>query len=405
MKNFIKFLSACAMLSAPAATYGQSYPIEKTTEIKVAKPAFLFNYKDSSTGMHDLYISTFQPFGADKVLKISNIDAGIQANTFEVNTVLPNVKWPNEIGQIPSEIFGDDYYTSAGGFLVPGKSDGAITVFHGNTSESFELTSVKKGYFYHRVVWHDVNSDGKLDIITARTNKPIFGASKGELLWLENPGVNHKTTWKEHMIAKGPDVHFRVADLDDDSIVEIIAAEFFSKKLSLIQRTGDTWIRTLLDDTLGSAFDLELKDINNDGKVDLLVTNHEPDEKAAVFTYEIPENLTDKWTRHTLFSGFVTLQKGINQASPGEAMAVHPDQSNKNMKPVILVSGDGSQNAHILVPASEDPNNWDYTEKSFLNAEATVGKMAVDDVNGDGLLEIFVPSYDKNTIHVFSFTK
>ena len=60
---------------------------------------------------------------------------------------------------------------------------------------------------------------------------------------------------------------------------------------------------------MGKPFDIELHDLNNDGKLDLLATNHENDDKAAVFGYEIPADLTSKWKRHTLYSGFKTLQK------------------------------------------------------------------------------------------------
>lgn len=50
-----------------------------------------------------------------------------------------------------------------------------------------KLTTDKDGYFYHMVIWRDMNSDGRMDILTARVNKPVFGSSVGELLWLEQP--------------------------------------------------------------------------------------------------------------------------------------------------------------------------------------------------------------------------
>ena len=47
------------------------------------------------------------------------------------------------------------------------------------------------------------------------------------------------------------------------------------------------WVRTV-DDDLGAGFDLSLIDLNNDGRLDILATNHENDERAGVFAYEIP---------------------------------------------------------------------------------------------------------------------
>ncbi len=51
---------------------------------------------------------------------------------------------------------------------------------------------------------------------------------------LENPGFLNNTPWKEHKLADGPDVMINIVELDnDDSTIEIVAAEFFSKKISL----------------------------------------------------------------------------------------------------------------------------------------------------------------------------
>lgn len=405
MKNLYRFLKAASSVLALTSSTVNAYELNKITEINVQKPAFLFNYVNNSTGEFDLYISSFGPFRSGSVQTVNNINSQILSNEFTVSTAIDSLKWPNEITQVPAEIFGENVFAVADGFLVPGKATGSITVFNKERNVNFKLTKDKGGFFYHRVVWHDVNGDGLLDAITARAKKPMIGRSRGELVWLEQPVNNKASTWKEHFITEGPDVHFRISDLDGNGEIEIISTEFFGKKLSITEQKGNAWERTIIDSNLGSAFDLALEDVNNDGKKDLLVTNHEGDSNASVFVYEVPANIHDKWTRHTIHSGFVTRQKGMGQASPGEAMAVHPSKDSLNSKPVILVSGDGSQHAHILIPISEDPNNWEYKADTFLNAGCTVGKMAVTDVNSDGYLEVFVPAYDKDTVHVFSFSK
>ena len=384
----------------------EKYKLEKLTEINVEKPAFLFNYIDSEDQLHDLFISSFGPFRTGSISQLGNIDEQLSKDAgYSVTNLVTNLKWPNEITKVPEDIFGENSFGVADGFLLPGKGTGSITIFNKKTGIIAKLTKDKPGFFYHRVIWHDMNGDGLLDIVTARAKKPLIGKAQGELIWLEQPSGNKIITWKEHLIVKGPDVHFRVKDLDGDGIVEILSAEFFHKRFSITTKIDGVWKRRILDDKLGSPFDLEIVDLNNDGKVDVLITNHEGDQSAGVFGYEIPHNLADPWIRHTLFSGFVTRQKGMRQASPGEAMAVHPEINNTNMKPLILVSGDGSQNAHILTPVSEDPDNWSYEEASFLNAGCTVGKMAADDIDNDGMLEVFVPAYDRNKVHVFDFIK
>ena len=64
--------------------------------------------------------------------------------------------------------------------------------------------------------------------------------------------------------------------------------------------------KSSLDDTLGAAFDLEY-DLNNDGEKDLLVTNHEGNNKASIYAYEGPSNpFTGDWIRHTLLTDIKT---------------------------------------------------------------------------------------------------
>ena len=72
-------------------------------------------------------------------------------------------------------------------FLVPGRSTGAVEVVDLYSGEKLTLTKKKSGYFYHKVVWQDINNDGRLDAVSARGKKPIFGGSDGELIWLEQP--------------------------------------------------------------------------------------------------------------------------------------------------------------------------------------------------------------------------
>jgi hypothetical protein len=48
----------------------------------------------------------------------------------------------------------------------------------------------------------------------------------------------------------------------------------------------------------------------------------------------------------------------------------------------VAVAGDASQSAYILIPNSEDPNDWNYNATAFHNCHATVGGIAVGDVDG-----------------------
>ena len=106
---------------------------------------------------------------------------------------------------LAQNIFGGGYI-NASGFLIPGKATGNINYI----DDQGKVTKLVKegGFFYHTVKWYDMNGDGLKDIVTARAKKPIFGSSKGELIWLEQPSDgNPLQIWKEHLITVGPDVN------------------------------------------------------------------------------------------------------------------------------------------------------------------------------------------------------
>eukprot|EP00588_Corethron_pennatum_P022251 CAMPEP_0194318074 /NCGR_PEP_ID=MMETSP0171-20130528/14717_1 /TAXON_ID=218684 /ORGANISM="Corethron pennatum, Strain L29A3" /LENGTH=825 /DNA_ID=CAMNT_0039074867 /DNA_START=109 /DNA_END=2586 /DNA_ORIENTATION=- len=148
-------------------------------------------------------------------------------------------------------------------------------------------------WFYHKAVWVDLTGDGRLSILTARAQRPHSDHSSpdhrnGQLVWLERPAPHHTdaatgqprnkdgtpfdafasrhTPWRERILDEGPDVMFNVADLDpSDNTIEVIAAQFFGKKVTLhsIERGPKprvTFSRTL-DDTCGASYSAVLVDL------------------------------------------------------------------------------------------------------------------------------------------------
>lgn len=324
----------------------------------------------------------------------------------------------------PKEI-GQAVVATAGGFLVPGRSTGTITLFDASDLAEIKATQVstdKKGWFYHKIVWYDVDGDGKLDILAARATAPSNPA--GELIWLKQPSTNAAATthWEERVIVQGPDVDFDVVDLDGDSKPEIVAAQFFSaSQLAIYSCEEATWSLcnsssvkiSIVDNERGPFFTVKTGDFNNNGIVDLLVSNNQDggkDGSGSVFVYE-QNNSTKNWSRHELATGFLPYPSLIpspgphSRGAPGSSVAFHIETTKEgHAKPQILLSGDDGGFVALLRPLSEDSDDWNYSVEYVCNSTGTMGTPSVADLDGDGLTELIIPYYSEGKIEIFNFS-
>jgi len=247
------------------------------------------------------------------------------------------IKWPNEVASIPRQQYVMNHQTNStnreqledallvtDGFLVPGKDKGGLYVVQhpGNslTERRVCLTGVmnlqgdiingESDWFYHRAVWMDMTGDGRQSILAARAKLPLLKGNsqddngtlgKGQLVWLERPMPHTfdvrtgtpldvdgtvfdpfspaNTPWKLRVLDDGPDVMFSVADLDpQDDTIEVIASQFFSKKLSLhsikLGLDPKVTFRRVIDDRCGAAFSSVLADL--DGLTTMQHAAHHP---------------------------------------------------------------------------------------------------------------------------------
>lgn len=407
-------------LTRPKTGVGASegpYEYRPLGKISVKDPAFV-RVLQCSNSPPSLWITHFSALTAGEVLRVFNLSASYpNFSAANVQLLSSDFKWPNIISIAPAEI--GEYLVVPDGFLVPLKETGGLYLLKINCNSSeisqplltaatpIEITAPKTSFFYHMVVWQDMNNDGLLDVVTARANDPLFGTPSGQLLWLEQPKTDPLTNvpWTEHPLVDGPETVFIFTDLDpEDDQYEVIAPQFFTQHLALYAfglKNNSLLYSRYLDETIGPAYDAELVDLNNDGARDLLITNHVGDSGGSVYGYEIPSDFRKgDFKRHTLATGFAVTEKGSHQYAPGFAYSFKPHTSYDG-KPYILVAGDGSQKAYLLTPTVAD---FTYNNTVIVSFDGVVGSIGFGDIIGkDGWTEFFVPDYDGNAIYGYTF--
>jgi len=410
--NFSSIMMSALLASSGVMTMGALY--RQIGQFNCPNAAFVnvFDLKTTKNSIkHPVLVPTsFGAFSSGSVYFIDNPSGFLKDTKSETPEQVDGFKWPNIVVPVPESV-APNAVLVADGFLVPGKSTGGLYIISAPDGDfgavsPVKISTDKNGWFYHNATFIDMNNDGHLDVMSARAQKGIF-SSGGELLWLENPGTSNGQ-WTEHVIVQGPDVIFQVTEIDGDpNTVDVVAAQFFSSKLSAYfinkaQPTKGTAVD--IDTGLGQAYSVNVVDINADGKLDLLVTTHENGPKSAVYAYEIPSNVKNgTWTRHTLAdaSNFKVTEGGFNQDAPGFAYAFYPNLKGNNKKPYILVAGDGSQTAYLMSPKSAD---FDYSIEKIISVNGVIGSIGIGDIDNDGYVEFFVPNYDKSTVYAYTFS-
>lgn len=376
--------------------------------------------------------TTFGPFGKDNVFALGPLSAGQGA---KVSTLSDQFSWPNEAYEVPAAVKAKANLTGsviavADGFIFPLKQTGGIHLLQvgdGLTVSVNTISEVKHAWFYHHSEWMDVDMDGVMDVVAARSIKPFLrGNVDSEFVWFKNHGDG---TWgKTQVITKGPGVGFRAADIDGDGKMEIIATEFFlHQQLAIYSCPETSWAKcadkgnvaeTVIDSTDGPFFQCSWVDLNTDGKMDILATAQQQtiDNNVIpgkVLAFEQPSGWTagnTNWTRHVLADGYLPQPKQpTGSGAPGIPVAFHMT-ANSVEKPLVVLSGDDGGVVDLLTPASTSQSDWTYTKETLYTSHTatsqgvnTIGSVLVAPATGSEGPQLFIPSYAESKLLMYKF--
>ncbi|GBG89949.1 hypothetical protein CBR_g50039 [Chara braunii] len=313
---------------------------------------------------------------------------------------------------------------------LPG-DDGGVLVVGVDTSNPAETQTIAivpekrdssgNQWIYSNFFFHDVNGDGFTDIVTVRmtpagppcfppnnccgppwSGQPPFDCFEGpffpfwgQVIWFEQPQslkAARAGNWPlrvliggNRQINLGPSTELDLQDIDGDGVPEMVAVDFWGKRVHLLWAVNpsrnQSWsdpknikVVTVTEKTLGNIYDCEFADVNGDGRVDILATNHVPSNtpsvKASLVAFEIPPDFKTAqnpiFQSHVIDDDFPTRWKPGSLA-PGYIKVLPPPKGRvhatglEQTQPVILMAGDGSGSWYVYAPV----RGWRFTKTTI----------------------------------------
>ncbi len=371
-------------------------------------------------------------------------------------STISGLVWPNQVTD-PQVIAGREVIAVAEGFFsfpfAKESQAGTVTLLSvdqiADSNKSpliHRIFPKEKSWFYHQADWIDMDHDGLLDLLTARSNwNPILSLLdaniakvygklqwlpfikklmppefvRGEMVWFKNPGPGTALAgeWKKNLLLddknaakSAPDLFFRFCQIGGKTV--LIAPAAWKGRFTVFWRQDEkaAWTsplrqRVFSEDFGSLIFDVQCIDLNGDGRNDILFSNHEAEaERSAVYALDfVGGSIEGDVIPHKLQGNILTTKPGRGQASPGAATAYYPAPS-VSKKPFIVVSGDGAEQVYLLRP---EQTAWKYSAEVLLDARKTsskegsiTGGIDIGQVDDHLNREAFVPLYDWNQVQI-----
>lgn len=154
---------------------------------------------------------------------------------------------------------------------VANQLDNTFSVLLGNGDGTFQpmIAYPTSGFTPNSIVAGDFNKDGRMDLAFANTNSNTVGVAIGNGDGTFQPAQTYAT-------GKAP-VDIISADLNGDGDLDLAAGNYNDSSVSVLLGNGDGTFQTRTDYTtgVGGAFVVAARDLNRDGKRDLITCGND----------------------------------------------------------------------------------------------------------------------------------
>lgn len=298
-------------------------------------------------------------------------------------------------------------------------------------------------YYYQMMKLYDLNQDGLLDIVTVRVRDrvcslplprfPPFALTAEFVVFLQPATLEARLApWPMKVLydftvanitSLGAGGCFEFTDMDsavnlrrDHPEPELIIGNFFFPEVAVYALPiGTAWLdanaqtlvqRIIIDNSLGGMYDVQLVDLNRDGRAEIVATTHTTRPDNGIYAYEVIGDFRaiplPVVVRRTIASNFTIYGRApSSQRYRPATFTIIPPQAGEH-KPSIAVGTDGGGQIVVITPDDDiKKESWKYTVTVLAQFGADFLTPILYDADNDGRLDMSVPCIGGDGI--FSF--